>query len=358
MRVAVFWTRLSGYLNACLKELASRPGVELLVAHETADNDAPFDASQFSWIESGARFEYAVRPDRYALLEQTRRFAPDVLLVNSWHIGEFRHILQHLRPLPLRVLCMDNQWRGTWKQRLGVIGSPWYVRRLYDAAFLPGERQACFARRLGFSDDRIWQGLLCPDAATFVTEAGKPVSLLPRVFGYLGRLCPEKGIQDLLRAYEIYRASTSDPWDLRIAGAGPLGPELDRHHAVIRSGFVQPAESGAWMRGIGCLVVPSRFEPWGVVVSEGASAGLPIIATNACGAVPHLVHDFANGRVARTGDVRSLASCMAYVASLSDDERLAMGQVSRGLANPYAPARWADTVLARSAELLADQVMR
>jgi glycosyltransferase involved in cell wall biosynthesis len=358
VRVAVLWTRLSGYLNACLRELAARPGVELLVAYQSAGEDAPFDASQFSWMVSRLRFEYADRPDRYALFEQTRRFSADVLLVNSWHIAEFRYVLERLRPRPLRVLCMDNQWRGTWKQRLGVIASPWYVRRLYDAAFLPGERQACFARRLGFPDDSIWQGSLCPDAATLVGEEGQPLSPLPRAFGYLGRLSSEKGIQDLLRAYEIYRASSADPWTLHVAGAGPLSPELDRHESVTRSGFVQPAELGAWMKTIGCLVVPSRFEPWGVVISEGATAGLPIIATNDCGAVPHLVHDFANGRVARAGDVRSIAGCMTYVASRSDDERLAMGRVSRGLATPYTPVRWADTILSRSSEMLADRVPR
>lgn len=349
MRIAVLWTRLSGYFNACLHELASRPGVELLVAYRAAGEDAPFDDSQFSWMTS--RIEYAPRPDRHALLEQTRRFAPDVLLVSSWHIGEFRHVLQRLRPRPLRVLCMDNQWLGTWKQRLGVLGARWYVRPHYEAVFVPGERQAGFAQRLGFANDRIWQGLLCPDSAALSERTIVSGSPPPLSFGYLGRLSPEKGIQDLLDAYEIYRASASGPWDLRIAGTGSLSPELDRHPTVMKSGFVQPAEVGAWMKAIGCLVVPSRFEPWGVVVSEAAWAGLPIIATDACGAVPHLVHDFANGRIAHAGDVRSLAQCMAYVASLSDDERLAMGQVGRGLASPYTPARWADTVLARSAEL-------
>ncbi len=132
--------------------------------------------------------------------------------------------------------------------------------------------------------------------------------------------------------------------------------ELDRHPTVMKSGFVQPAELGAWLQAIGCLVVPSRSEAWGVVLAEGAWAGLPIIATGACGAVPHLVHDFANGRVARTGDVRSLTGCMACIASLSDDERLAIGQVSRGLASPYTPTRWADTVLARSTELRTHRV--
>jgi glycosyltransferase involved in cell wall biosynthesis len=353
MRIAVLWTRLSGYLNACLRELATRPGVEMLIAHEAAAEEAPFDESQFSWIS--ARIEYAGRPDGHTLLVQVRRFAPDLVLVGSWHLGGFRHVLERLQPRPLRVLCMDNQWRGTWKQHLGVIGSPWYVRRLFDAAFLPGERQACFARRLGFSDARIWHGLYCPDTATFDAASRIPRRAFPREFGYLGRLSPEKGILDLLEAYEIYRASSADPWTLHVAGVGPLSPELDRHECVTQSGFVQPADLGEWMNGIGCLVVPSRFEPWGVVISEGATAGLPIIATDACGSVPHLVHDFANGRIAHAGGVRSLARCMAYVAGRSDDERLAMGRVSRGLASPYTPARWADTVLSRSAALLADR---
>ena len=356
MRVAVFWTRLSGYLNACLKELASRPGVELLVTHETAGNDAPFDESQFSWMP--ARAEYGSRPNREELLAQTRRFGPEVLLVNSWHIGEFRFVLDRLQPRPLRVLCMDNQWRGTWKQRLGVVGSPWYIRSLYEVAFLPGERQACFARRLGFPDDRIWQGLLCPDIHELANAVIRPTVPLPRRFGYLGRLSPEKGIADLLAAYELYRLSVPDPWDLVVAGGGLLRTDVDRHPSVESSGFIQPSEVAGWFGRLGCLVVPSRFEPWGVAISEAAAAGLPIIATDACGAVPHLVHDFSNGRVAHAGDVRSIAQCLAFMAGVTDGRRAAMGQVSRGLSGPYTPVRWADTILTRSAELLAGRVPR
>jgi hypothetical protein len=50
MRAAVLWTGLSGYLNACLKELASREGVELFVSHQASVQEAPFDDNQFAWI--------------------------------------------------------------------------------------------------------------------------------------------------------------------------------------------------------------------------------------------------------------------------------------------------------------------
>jgi glycosyltransferase involved in cell wall biosynthesis len=353
MRVAVLWTRLSGYLNACLRELATRPGVQLLVVHERVRADAPYDEDQFAWIPR--RLEYVAHPDRHAVLDLIRRFEPDVVLVSSWHIREFRHVLRRLMPRPVRVLCMDNQWLGTLKQRIGVLVSRWHLFRYYDAVFLPGERQACFARRLGFSDGRIWQGLYCPDAELISVNAPGDALHESRAFGYLGRLSPEKGIRDLLDAYQLYLKGTPRPWKLVVAGAGSMSPEVDRQQSVTRLGFMQPADLGAWMKTIACLVVPSRFEPWGVVVSEAATAGLPIVATEACGAVPHLVHDYANGRVARTGDARSLAECLTYIAGRSGDELLQMGRVSRGLASPYTPVRWTDTVLSRSAELMGDR---
>jgi glycosyltransferase involved in cell wall biosynthesis len=346
---------MSGYLNACLKELASRPGVELFAVHEVAGEDAPFDQSQFSWMHD--RLEYSSRPDQASLLAQAERFAPDVILVSSWHIREFRFVLERLRPTPVRVLCMDNQWHGTWKQRVGVVASRWYVRRLYDAVFLPGERQACFARRLGFRDHQIWQGLLCPDDQALAPTGAIP-PIRPPNFGYLGRLSATKGIVDLLDAYELYRRAAVDPWGLVVAGAGPLETELLQHPTVQHVGFVQPQDLATWLGTIGCLVVPSRFEPWGVVISEAAMAGVPIIATEACGAIPHLVHDFANGRIARTGDARSIAECMGYVSGIDEAGRTAMGKASRGLASPYTASRWADTVLERSGELIEHGLAR
>ncbi len=348
MRIAVLWPGLSGYINACLQELSRRPGVELLVAHAPPQDEAPFDEAGFGWIPESIRL--ASPPDPTALLARLTAFRPDVMLVVSWHFPAFRHVLRHLDPKPLRVLCMDNQWHGTLKQHLGVLASRWYLHPLYDAVFLPGERQACFAERLGFPANRIWRGLYCPDNERFV-RAAAGATRTPR-FGYVGRLTALKGITDLLDAYALYRSATSNPWGLAIAGTGPLAASIPDTAGVSHVGFLQPSDLPAWLAGIGCLVVPSRFEPWGVVISEAAASGQPIVATQACGAGPHLVHDFVNGRLAETGSAESLAECLKYISSASDSERSAMGEISQRLASVYTPARWADTVLESSARML------
>ena len=50
MKIAFLWTGLSGYMNACLKELSGRDGIDLLVSHQMPSPEAPFDAEQFAWI--------------------------------------------------------------------------------------------------------------------------------------------------------------------------------------------------------------------------------------------------------------------------------------------------------------------
>jgi hypothetical protein len=49
MRIAVLWLNLTGYLNACLRELNRMPGVEL-VAHQSTRGEAPFAEEQFRWM--------------------------------------------------------------------------------------------------------------------------------------------------------------------------------------------------------------------------------------------------------------------------------------------------------------------
>lgn len=354
MKIAMLWPGLSGYINACLRELTARTNIDLLVAYWAPISDAPYDDSEFRWIPKAIHL--APSPDPRELLREVEAFRPDVMLVSSWHIPAFRYVLRHIHPKPLRVLCMDNQWLGTLKQHAGVLSSRWYLHSHYDAVFVPGERQASFARRLGFRPDRIWRGLYCPDYEAFAGATSDEAR--SRVFAYLGRLSPEKGITDLLDAYEIYRSTTAEPWSLIVTGAGPLIGELSGRSGVTYRPFVQPRDLPRWLARVGCLVVPSRFEPWGVVIAEAAASGMPIVATEACGAGPHLIHDFVNGRIAQTSSPVSIAECLHYVSSATDEQRAAMGTISRNLASVYTPRRWADTVLGLSSRQMAAQPER
>ncbi len=80
----MLWTGLSGYPNACLKELASRDGVELFVSHQKPVTLAPFDESQFAWIPN--RLTWEKQPELDLLENRLEPFPPEIMIVPSWHV--------------------------------------------------------------------------------------------------------------------------------------------------------------------------------------------------------------------------------------------------------------------------------
>ena len=135
MRVAVLWTGLSGYLNACLRELASRPGVELFVAHSEPNSQAPYDVGQLSWMKNEVMWRGA--EDFARLQSSLAAFNPQVVVVAGWHVPLYRRIMKSLKGRCLRIMTMDNRWSGTTKQWLGSFVASFHVLPYADAAWVP-----------------------------------------------------------------------------------------------------------------------------------------------------------------------------------------------------------------------------
>ena len=110
-------------------------------------------------------------------------------------------------------------------------------------------------------------------------------------------------------------------------------------------GFIQPNNLPEQFLNSGCLVLPSTFEPWGLVVHEATSSGLPVIVSDAVGSSVSLVQDGYNGFVVKTGDAKMLAQAFIRVSSLSYLERRSMGNNSYSLSLQFTPKRWAKSVL-------------
>jgi len=348
-RVAILWQRLSGYTHAEFTALRDL-GVDLQIFHQAAGPDAPFsDEATTAGLDAHA---WSGAPDEDRVEAALAAREPHALLVSSWHITAYRRVARRRRGRTLRVLCMDNQWWATPKQWLGVASAPVLIRPTYDAAFLPGERSADFARRLGFSDGRIIDGINTCDQPRFDAVAVARGEALPeRTFTFVGRLVRDKGIDVLAEGYRRYRQMTDDPWPLEIAGAGPEAAQLTGRPGVRMSGFVQPDDMPALLGRSGCLVLPSRFEPWALVIHEAAASGLPVVCTSVCGAASRLVLDGYNGAVIPPDDVDALARALLRVSTAGEADRRAMTEASRELARQFTPERWARHLLARVQEI-------
>ena len=168
---------------------------------------------------------------------------------------------------------------------------------------------------------------------------------VPHSFLFVGRFVSEKGVDQLTRAYQSYRERATNPWPLVCCGAGALSSHLEGRPGIRVEGFVQPDRLREILASSGCLVLPSTFEPWAVVVHEAASAGLVILASKNVGASVHLVQDNYNGYIFDGLDVNGLAALMSHIGNLSDERLDAMSRASHLLSKQFSPARWADTLL-------------
>ena len=101
-------------------------------------------------------------------------------------------------------------------------------------------------------------------------------------------------------------------------------------------------------------MLPSRSEPWGMVLNEAATAGLPLVATDGVGAAHELIEDGVNGFRVPVGDERALAEALRRLA---DDAafRTAAGARSRELVARLTPESWADGVVGLAGRLAAQR---
>jgi glycosyltransferase involved in cell wall biosynthesis len=144
---------------------------------------------------------------------------------------------------------------------------------------------------------------------------GTPFPPQPRPFtiAYVGQLIHRKGV-DLL--FQALASLVHLPWRLEVAGVGPLETALKA--AAHAGGFLDrvvwryaiPNEQVATMLG-GCdlLVLPSRFDGWGVVVNEALGAGTPVVCSDACGAAD-LVAKPVLGQVVAARSIADLATAI------------------------------------------------
>jgi glycosyltransferase involved in cell wall biosynthesis len=137
----------------------------------------------------------------------------------------------------------------------------------------------------------------------------------PVNLGILGQISPHKGHEDAVTALQ----KLGGGYRLLIAGKGEeayVGFLKDRCRdlPVEFLGFVSLPE---FFKMVDILLVPSWEEPFGIVLLEAMSTGVPVVATNVGGPVDIVRHE-TDGILVPPKDPSALAS---GVRSLADEDR-------------------------------------
>ena len=180
-----------------------------------------------------------------------------------------------------------------------------------------------------------------------------------RNFLFVGRFSPEKNIICLLEAFRKLRAHGSD-WGLILVGNGPQKEEIEKYmnehdiKNVYLSGFRQKQEIVNFYAVSDVFVLPSTYEPWGLVVNEAMASGLPVLVSKKCGCYPDLIKEGINGFSFDPYDTNQLSVLMGKMAKGNYDLEK-MGQAAIDTISDYTPERAARVIKETIENLLQEQ---
>jgi glycosyltransferase involved in cell wall biosynthesis len=186
-----------------------------------------------------------------------------------------------------------------------------------------------------YSVDNEFFQARCREAATGREALRGELQLAPGrpVILFASKLQTRKHCDDLIAAYAMLSPSAGKspvPY-LVIVGDGEERAALERQAAAtgfdsIRfCGFRNQTELPRFFDLCSVFVLPSRHEPWGLIVNEAMNAARAVIVSDDTGCQPDLVTDGVEGCVFPVGDTAALVSALSRVLA-DPSATAAMGQ--------------------------------
>ncbi|MDB5554906.1 MAG: glycosyl transferase [Rhizobium sp.] len=174
------------------------------------------------------------------------------------------------------------------------------------------------------------------------------------VFGFVGRLSPQKAPERLIEAFRRIAVDRADI-ELAIVGFGELLDDVKLQ--ILEAGLSDRVHVTSEIAGalatqaFDALVMPSRYEAMSYVMLEGAAAGLPMVLTDVGGASTVVEHGINGFIVPNDDNPHELAEAMRTLATAESYD--AMKHAAEARANRYSL-----DVMARQTEAVYRHVLR
>jgi glycogen(starch) synthase len=253
---------------------------------------------------------------------------PDVLHAHDWLVAYAAAVLKDLAVTPLvaTIHATEHGRHGGRlpgpTQRFIHRVERWLVAEAERVVTCSAYMREQVARHLGADEDRLEAipnevdvGAFADDAPPVRAElwpADRPLLL------FAGRLEYEKGVQTLLEALPVLD-DLAPGAGLVVAGDGTyrstledLSRSLGLERRVRFEGFVEEDRLRSLYAAADVAVVPSLYEPFGLVALEAMASGTPLVASDT-GGLREIVVDEVSGLRFRPGDAQALARAVARV---------------------------------------------
>jgi glycosyltransferase involved in cell wall biosynthesis len=347
-KVLLLWDRMGDYHRARWKALAELMGSENCLAADLGAGDG-----LYHWENTGHENHYIrlseLPVDKVSPVSALKVFIQMVKLHRVTHVcipgyGRLAYVLMLMwcRWKRIPVLMFAESWyKGNVVTDM-LKGA--FIRWTTSFCFVSGQRAFNhFSRRLNYPQSQMAIGYSVVDNVHFASST-TPKQMPPQLL-CVARFAPEKNLELLISAFQ--QSQLAKKWQLMVVGGGSLGPTLQhlvRSSQVVLTDWLSYQQLPELYGNASCFILPSSFEPWGLVVNEAMAAGLPVILSDEVGALPELLNEGVNGWRFSANDEQSLVNVFNQMTELSLGELEEMGMQSKILIKNFSTQTWAQQI--------------
>lgn len=330
-KILFLYSELGPYNIPVFKELVSRYKVNLHVVRWDKNLLKPYKPD---FVEKVTYYNRSNLNNK-DIKELIQKITPDLIYISGWMDSGYLESSLFARKKGLPVVTgFDDVWTGSMRQIFGNYFFKIYLHRYFSHAWVAGEPQYEYARRLGFPHDKILFDLLSANIDNFNNCQYKG---LKDYFLYVGNFRKVKGIDILINAFNVYRTELNGKIGLKCIGNGELENKLKKNPVIETIGYTNQAELVNIASKSTAFILPSIHDQWGVVAHEFAAAGLPLILSTGVGSRSKFLINEFNGFSFKNGDYLDLASKMKKFDSMDSEKIAIMSENSSKISGRISP---------------------
>lgn len=300
------------------------------------------DSNEYSWNTEFARVYNRVKlpnNEQQLFINNILNSTDFDLVINCGWSHKYYHLicLTAARRNILSAVISDSRYedepRVFYKELVKKI-----LLKSYDAALVAGSQSKSYLIKLGFPKEKIFQPWDVIDNKSMLKSFEHDIQYSERYFICVARLIEKKNIFGLLKAYQQYILNGGSR-KLKILGDGSLEnavldkiDQLNLTNEVSLEGFVQQKNIRKYYQQSFALILPSFYDQWGLVVNEAMASGLPIIATENCGAAVEF-SEKGSLFLVNPNEIDSITNAMLNLEKLSVENWVKLGVINFNLIN-------------------------
>lgn len=314
--------------------------------------ESPKSNSQ-SFANTGFRI-----PIQPCLITKIKATNPDVLLSDGFYQWTYAALINNAIWNTPHVMCYERTSHTERNASNFRIFMRKIASKFINAICCNGIKTKEYLTNFGFPEEQLYMGNMAADTSGLqssidqldqnkIKDIKSKYSIEGRMFLYVGRLIPLKGIIEMLRAWREFSVENSD-FTLVLLGGGEQKKEAQNYvrenglDSVRILGRVDYSEVAKFYATADIFMISTLEDNWSLVVPEAMSSGLPIICSKYNGCWPELVKP-ENGWVFNPLDVNDFVETLEE-AWESRDKWEEMGQKSLEIIKKYTPKKVAGNI--------------